>query len=608
MDKKYQFTVEPFGLKTEVAHGTSAMQAINDLGGGVRGDCGGAGICGKCRINASPETALSDLTEVERNRLPSFQIQQPYRLACQAKVIGDVTVTIPEAYSDVQEVRGKCRIRSQYHAAPMVERIVLDNCTQTNDAFVENMTVETLRQAGSVTGQALRTLRKSGCRVNQARTLVVHEQKGITAVLDGIRSTSLGLGVDIGTTTLAAYLCDLSNGRLLASAACANPQRSYGEDVISRIAAVEKHDDGLKRMNSLIVEAINRLAVRCTDKIGSSSDAIDEVVVVGNTTMQTLFAGISPASLGVSPYLPAVREAQNLRAADLGLKINPHTNVYLYPVIAGFLGGDAVGAAIGEGLHLCKETCLIIDIGTNGELVLGNRHSIIAASCATGPALEGANISCGMRAVSGAIYQVEIDTQTLQPMCKTIGEGDGIRPVGICGSGLIDAIAAMRRAGILLSSGRLKEGMPGVVCDQKGIGQAFILVPKDKCASEKPIAITLKDVRAFQLAKSALAVGIEMLMVHFGADHVDRTVLTGAFGAHFNWMNSVAVGMIPANAAAGEVTSVENLAGVGAMTALLDKTKRMQAETLAAKARFVELATDPEFNARFVAGTIFPPV
>lgn len=608
MKKEHQLTIEPLGLKTNVAHGISVIQAINHMGGGVRGDCGGAGNCGKCRVIALPETALSDLTQIEHDILSPAQIRQSYRLSCQAELIGDAVVSIPETYADLQEAMDKCSIRSKYFTDPMVERLILDPNTHPTDSITEALRDDVLSPAGSTPGQERQNMWKSDESDQQVRTIVVHKQKGITAVLDGIRPTSLGLGVDIGTTTLAAYMCDFSSGRLLASASCANPQRRYGEDVISRIAFAVDHDDGLKRMNALIVKAVNRLAYRCMEKIGASCDAIDEVAIVGNTTMQTLFAGNSPASLGRAPYLPELKEAQNLRAADLGLEIHPDTNVYLYPVIAGFLGGDAVGTAIGDGLHLREEITLIIDIGTNGELVLGNHHTIMAASCATGPALEGANISFGMRAVSGAIYAVEIDSQTLEPMVKTIGEDDGIRPAGICGSGLIDAIAAMRKAGILLASGRMKEGMPGVQCDENGIGQSYTLVRGDKSASEKPITVTLKDVRAFQLAKSALAVGIEMLLHHFGTDHVDRTLLTGAFGAHFNWRNAVAVGMIPLKAVTGEVNAVENLAGVGAMTALMDKTKRMQAEKLAAQARFVELATDPEFNARFVDGTIFPPV
>lgn len=616
MDKEHKLTIEPLACTASIPQGTIIMQAVNHMGGGIRGECCGAGTCGKCRIIATPSSSLSELSEAEREILSSSQIQHAYRLACQAKLIGDVTVTIPETFKDSGEARGKSDIMTLYSVNPMVERVVL-KARRSLKTVLEagDLTSQLITQAGNATGrkpkideiEAVRQLSHVGGG-SQSRTVVIHEQKGVTAVFDGARIRSLGLAVDIGTTTLAAYLCDLASGRLLASASCVNPQRMYGEDVISRISAVENYDDGLKRLQSAAVEAINQLIDNCIERIGASRDAIDEVSVAGNTTMQTLFAGLSPASLGVSPYWPVQRKAQNFRAADIGFKINPGTNVFLFPVISGFLGGDAVAAAVGDGLYTDEEISLVIDIGTNGELLLGNRHKLLATSCATGPALEGANISCGMRAVSGAIDRVEIDAETKQLVWHIIGERADMTPLGICGSGLIDAMAAMRKAGVLQPSGRLKEGAPGVICDPKGIGQAYVLVPPGKSPSGEPITITLRDVRAFQLAKSALATGIVMLMHHFGIDKVHRTILTGAFGAHFNWRSAVAVGMIPAIAAAGDVAVAENLAGVGAMMALCDKRKRKQAQTLAANAEFIELAVNPDFNRRFVAGTAFPPI
>ncbi|RLB74944.1 MAG: ferredoxin, partial [Deltaproteobacteria bacterium] len=367
-------------------------------------------------------------------------------------------------------------------------------------------------------------------------------------------------------------------------------------------------EDGLEVLQGLVVEGINYLLGRCVEEVGASSEDIDEISIVGNTTMERIFIGFHPHGLGVWPYLPLLSSAIDVRAEDVGLRLNPGTNVYVFPVVSGFVGGDAVAAILADKPFLRDETCLIVDIGTNGELVLGNRDALWATSCATGPALEGAQISCGMRAVSGAIHRVELDPSTGTPVCSVLGDGDNIAPLGICGSGLIDAIAVMRKMGVLLPNGRLKEGMPGVICDEKGVGREYVLVPANKSATGKDISISLRDVRQFQLAKAALRVGIELLMKYSGVKEVKRTVLTGAFGTKFNWKNAVDIGMLPPAAVSGEVLSLDNLAGVGAILALLAKEERERAAWIGKNTKFVELATDSEFNVRFPQATAFPPM
>ena len=368
----------------------------------------------------------------------------------------------------------------------------------------------------------------------------------------------------------------------------------------------DEREDGLELLNRVVIDGINYLMKRCLEQVGASPEDIDEVTLVGNTTMERIFIGFHPHGLGVSPYLPVLSSPSNWRAAEIGLELNPGTNVYLFPVVSGFVGGDTIGAIIADAPFLREEICLIVDIGTNGEVVLGNRDGLWATSCATGPALEGAQISCGMRAVSGAIHQVDVDRSTGRPVCSVLGDGDTILPLGICGSGLIDAIAVMRKIGVLLENGRLKEGMDGVLCDEKGIGREYVLVPAEKSGTGKNISIFLTDVRQFQLAKSALYVEIELLMKHSEVKDVERTVLSGAFGTKFNWKNAVDIGMLPREAVKGEVLSLDNLAGVGAIMALLDKKQRDEAARLASTTRFIELAMDPEFNTRFPEATVFP--
>ena len=439
-------------------------------------------------------------------------------------------------------------------------------------------------------------------------TLVNHGEKGVTAALPGVRRKSLGVALDLGTTTLAAYLCDLQTGRVLTTAASVNPQRRFGEDVISRISVTNEQTSGLDTLHDLVVQGVNFLILRCLEEVGASRGDIDEVTAVGNTTMQQIFADIHPCSLGMTPYLPAVRTLPDLRAADLGLALNPGTNVYLFPVISGFVGGDTLGAVLAEGPHHRDAVCLIVDIGTNGEVVLGSREALWATSCATGPALEGAQVSCGMRAVTGAIHKVRIDPGTCRFHCRVLGEEGDPAPIGVCGSGIIDAVAAMRKSGLLLPTGRFKEGMPGVLCDEEGIGRRVVLVGPEESGTGSEIAITLQDIRQIQLAKAALSVGIECLMGRLGVKRIERTVLTGAFGAKFDWRNAVTIGMLPREVLGGEVLPRNNLAGVGAIMALLDRKRREEAAEASRHIKFLELAQEADFNMRFAEATAFPPI
>ena len=615
MEETYRIKFEPMGIQAEVDADISIAEGAEGMNVPIRADCGGKGLCGKCLVIADPSHNLSALSESELDILSPEEIKKSFRLACQAQIQGDLTVTIPEQMTDSREARGKTGLRGHYPVDPMVERIVLrkEEPPEPRHGILMDLASWMAQRAGAVAGHdvfiedlgALRELSHPVASDGEI-TLVNHEKKGVTAVMPGSRPKSLGLAVDMGTTTLAAYLCDLKSGQILASAASVNPQRRYGEDVISRIAMADEREDGLSVLNQLVIDGISYLLRRCVDQVGASPEDIDEVTLVGNTTMERIFIGFHPHGLGVSPYLPVLSSPSNLRAAEIGMELNPGTNLYLFPVISGFVGGDTIGAIIADAPFLREEIGLIVDIGTNGELVLGNRDGLWATSCATGPALEGAQISCGMRAVSGAIDKVDMDPSSGLPVWSVLGDGEQISPLGICGSGIIDAIAVMRKMGVLLSNGRLKEGVEGVICDETGIGREYVLVPAEKSGTGQNISIMLKDVRQFQLAKSALYVGIELLMKHSGVKTVERTVLTGAFGTKFNWKNAVDIGMLPPEAVKGEVLSLDNLAGVGAIIALLDKKQRDEAARFASTTRFIELAMDPEFNTRFPEATVFP--
>jgi len=592
--------------------GSNIMSLLSSQGLLIRSDCGGKGICGKCRVLVEPATNLSGLTDAESELLSKDDLSAGIRLACQASPTGRVQVTVPEDSIETGEVIGKIHIPRTFEVDPMVRRHIVEPAP--NAAYNQRDLVGILRsQISDLDGEtpsdpAVLAELAFNWSETEPLTLVKHITKGVTAVLPGPRPRSLGFAVDIGTTTVAAYLCDLESGRIVAASGSANPQRRHGEDVITRITFATQTDCGLRRLQELITSEINSRLNACLRKCDAEASDVDEVVIVGNTTMQHLFCGFSPGTLGVAPYRPVTCAASDWRASDLGLNLNPLTNVHVFPVISGFVGGDTVAAILGDRPDLRDQVSLLVDIGTNGEIVLAKGDELWATSCATGPALEGAHISCGMRAVRGAIHTIRVKALDYSVSYDFFGTEEGSQPRGVCGSGIIDAVAEMRRAGIILPNGRINEATPGVAVDSRGIGRGFILVPEQSSATGSPIQLTLNDVRQIQVAKAALAVGIRLLMSSAGVDRADRLVLTGAFGARFDWKNAAAIGMLPPCAIAPRIESLDNAAGVGAVAALLDAKLRQDAARFTETVRVVELAEHPDFPMEFPMSMDFPPL
>lgn len=603
----------PDALTFRVETGETLPRAAARHGISIRQDCGGKGVCGKCRILAEPSTHLTPHTDTEGRHLSPEEIARGFRLACQIRLSGAAVVTVPAASIDLPESRGKGKISCRLDADPLVERVLLesarvprlieDDAPSLTDWLAQRVKEDSGREIVFENPRVLRDLSVPDGITGKV-TLVVHDVHGVTDVLPGHRQESLGVAFDVGTTTLAAYLCDLTSGQILSSASAVNPQRAVGEDVISRIAYCDREAGGLLSLRQMVVGGMNDLIRRALDIAGKDRADVDEVTVVGNTTMEQILSGFHPHYVGVSPYLPVVRTLPDLTAGDLGLDLRDCVNVHLFPVISGFVGGDTLGAVLAEALQDQEEITLLVDIGTNGELVLGNREKLWATSCATGPALEGAQISCGMRAASGAIDRVTLDRDG-RIRYHVLGK-DGTLPLGICGSGIIDAMAVLRRAGGLEASGRFIPGFPGVVCDDKGVGREFVLVPPEDSGTGREIPITLKDVRQFQLAKAALAVGISFLMEKVGVETISQTVLTGAFGVRFDWRSAVAVGVLPAAVAGGGVEPRMNLAGVGAVKGLVNGCCRAKAREIRDRIRFIEMAGEPAFATRFASATAFP--
>lgn len=614
MDKTCKITFQPMGLWVELPPGSSLLEAAASAGIEMRSECGGKGLCGKCRLRIYPKEAAGEPEEKELELFLQEELAEGWRLACLCRALGELQAEVPQESLESKEASGKTNIRGRYNTFPAVRRVFLGNEASGGRQGVHKDLVGYVLERMAAAGvepravwwdpQALKDLSSPGLTEGDL-TLVWHRQKGITGVRKGFCRRSLGAAMDVGTTTLAVYLCDLTSGEILTSAGGANPQRKYGEDVISRIAHASQAPGGLENLHRAVVEGLNGLLGKCLNSAGASQEDLDELVAVGNTTMLEILAGMNPQGLGAAPYLPVTVSPQDLRGADLGLEVGGGVNLHLLPVISGFVGADTLAAVLAQEPHKGDQFTLIVDIGTNGELVLGNSQALWATSCATGPALEGAHISCGMRAVAGAVHRVwEEDGRISWEVLK--GGSRGAK--GICGSGIIDAMAAMRKAGILLPSGRLREGAQGVMVDSQGVGRSFRLVEAAHSATGKPLSIELEDVRQVQLAKAALYVGVKFLMRRAGVEKVDRLVLTGAFGARFDWRSAVSIGMIPREAASGLVEVVENAAGVGAVMALLDCKKREEAWELASRVQVLELAQEPDFGMEYPMAMGFPPL
>ncbi len=609
----FKISFQPMGLRAEVPSGSSLLEAARLVGIEIRSDCGGKGLCGKCRVKVHPVEAEGEPQKQEEEFFSREELLEGWRLACLCRALGDLSVEIPQESLESQDGSGKTGLIGRYPADPAVRRVVLEGWVRADlkegptdlvGGILGRMAWAGMEPQSRWDPQALRDLSQPDTLEGDV-SLVWHRLRGITGVRKGSWRRSLGLALDVGTTTLAAYLCDLCTGEVLGSCGAVNPQRRYGEDVISRIGYASQSPGGLEKLTQAVVGGLNGLVRKCLKGAGAERDDLDEAVAVGNTTMLELLAGMNPHALGVAPYLPVTRSPQDLRGADLGLDIPGGANVHLLPVISGFVGADALAGILAQEPHKKDQTTLIVDIGTNGELVLGNSRALWATSCATGPAFEGAHISCGMRAAAGAIRRVWEEDGSLR--WEVMG-GASQPPRGICGSGIIDAMAAMRKAGILLPSGRLKEGACGVVVDSQGVGREFVLVKPDQTATGKPIVIELEDVRQVQLAKAALFVGIRFLMRRAGVERVDRLVLTGAFGASFDWRSAVNIGMLPQEAASGQVQVVGNAAGLGAVMALLDHKRRQEAWELVSRVQVVELAQEVDFALDYAMAMGFPPM
>jgi uncharacterized 2Fe-2S/4Fe-4S cluster protein (DUF4445 family) len=606
--KTFQVVFQPSGKKGEVSEGKTVIEASRELGIEIESLCGGVRNCGKCKIKLV-QGPLSPFTDEEAKFITELEREESYRLACAAQIKGDVIIYISEenqakkqiVRKDVRErpTEAKPAITLHYlELAPPTLRDTLGDFDRLQEALSEKYHLPSL-EIDYQTLLGLQSILREG---NWKVTVAVWMGREIIGIMTDKVDKAYGLAVDIGTTTIAGYLCDLTRGKVIATESMMNPQVIYGEDVMSRITYAVTHPEGLEELHRSVISGLNQLIQAVTGKCGLSSDQILELVMVGNTAMHHLFLQINPKFLGISPFPTAIHRSIDFKARELGLKAHPSANVHVLPIEAGFVGADNVGVLIAEEPHHQDEIVLIIDIGTNGELVMGNRKKLISASCATGPALEGAHIKFGMRAAPGAIERIEIDPETLDVKFQVIGNS---RATGICGSGIIDAAAELYRNGILDKSGRFRNEIKSSRLRVVDETAEFVIAWKHETSIGKDITLTQKDVRNIQLAKGALCAGAKLMMQRLGSNKLDKVILAGAFGSYIDPEKALVLGMFP-DCDLKNVYAVGNAAGDGARLALLNRDKRAEADEIARKVEYVELSIEADFQKEFVAAMQIP--
>ncbi len=622
----------PSGRRGRFTKGTTILNAARSLGVDLDSVCGGRGICGRCQILLSegefPKHGISSRSE---HLTPFSQTEREYalknafkdgrRLGCCALLEGDAVIDVPP---DSQVHRQVVRKRAEVHdieVDPAVRIYYVE--VQEPDMHDPAGDVRRLQEALEyewgllnldcdlrLMQQLQSALREGAWKV----TVAVHEGERLIAVWPGYHDRLFGAAIDVGSTTIAAHLCNLSTGEVMASAGVMNPQIRFGEDLMSRVSYVMMNPGGEHEMTRVVREAINNLLAQVADEAGIGINDILELTFVGNPIMHHLLLGINPIELGGAPFALATDGAVRLWASELELKVHPNARVYVLPCIAGHVGADTAGVILSEGPHLREEMTLLVDVGTNAEIVLGNRRHLMAASSPTGPAFEGAQISCGQRAAPGAVERVRIDPQTLEPKFKIIGcdlwtdepdfasQSAATGVTGICGSGIIEIIAEMFLAGIIdedgVINGALASRSPRVMPE----GRTFSYLLHE---GDIRLKITQNDVRAIQLAKAALYAGVRLLMDHMRVDRVDRIRLAGAFGSHIDVKYAMVLGLVP-DCPLEHVTSAGNAAGTGARITLVDRKARGEIEDIVRRVQKVETAVEPRFQEHFVSAMAIP--
>ena len=637
----------PSGRRGRVADGTTILDAARSLGVDLDSVCGGRGLCGRCQVrpgegefpkhgitSTGAHLSPSGADEAEFDRIRGLAADR--RLGCRAAIHGDVLVDVPpESQVHRQVVRKDVPVRD----------FIIDPVVRLYEVEVERPTLETpggdlarvlaaLQAEWGLDGlvadlEVIRALQPAleagGYRV----TVAIHDGRDVTAVWPGLHDRALGVAIDVGSTTIAGHLADLTDGAVLASDGVMNPQIRFGEDLMSRVSYAMMHDGGAVELTRAVRDALASLVAGLAERAEVDPTDILEITLVGNPIMHHLVLGIDPIPLGSAPFALATDAAVRTTARELEIRVHPGARAYLLPCIAGHVGADAAAAILSQTPYLRDEITLLVDVGTNAEIVLGSRARLLAASSPTGPAFEGAQISCGQRAAPGAIERVRIDRETLEPRYRVIGSSRWSDEIGfaastrrtgitgVCGSGIVEVIAELFLAGVITTDGTIDGAMaarnPRVVAD----GRTFSYLLHEASAptgtpgeadylpGSPRLMITQNDVRAIQLAKAALYAGARLLMDHLGVETVDRVELAGAFGSQIDPLHALVLGLVP-DAPLDRVGPAGNAAGTGALIALLSGDARREIEGVVRTVEKIETAVEPRFQEHFVDAMALP--
>ncbi|RJR42337.1 MAG: DUF4445 domain-containing protein [Desulfobacteraceae bacterium] len=656
IDEKVKIIFQPSGRRWEVKKGISIIEASRQLGVDIESLCGEKKVCGKCRVRveeglfekygiSSSGDHASPWQEQEGKFITPSERKEGFRLGCCARVNGEMLIFVPEESRAGKQVVSKAARDIPIRWDPAVkcyhveaEKPTFQDPKGDLERVLERLNSEHGLKNLDIDYLALRTLpdclRQGGWSV----TLAVWMDREIIRVMPGRVEEWYGMAIDIGTTTVAAYLCNLATMKVLDTASMMNPQCKYGEDVMSRITYSATHKDGLERMSDDLLEGLNSLVAQACESTHppenkaapkgpdgsfapSSSYAclrpedLLDVTIVGNTAMHHILLKLNPEHVGMAPFPPVVHKGLDIKARDLGIGVNESAYVCILPNEAGFVGADNVGVLIAEEPYKSERVQLIIDIGTNGELVLGNRDKLISSSCATGPALEGAQLAFGMRAAPGAIERIRIDPETHEVDYKVVGRETWrsySKPAemgtkGICGSGILDVLAELYRSGVVLKSGRFNPSQKTNRFRRNPANNQpeFVIAWAEETSIGKDIVITQKDVRQIQLAKGALYCGCKLMMRRMGVRSVDVVKIAGAFGTHVDREKALIMGLFP-DCPMENILAVGNAAGDGARAALLNRKKREEAEWVAANVEYIELTVEEDFEKEFMQAMQIP--
>jgi len=664
---------QPSGRRGYVSRGKTIKEASRDLGVDLEGICGDKATCGKCRVRIEEgvfnkygiESKMANLTPISEAERKFFNLQQErngYRLACQAGIQGDILVFVPEESRMGKQIVRKAPTDRAIDLKPAVKKYFVELPPATLEEPLgdwERLQSALGEQYGvdnpGIDYQVLFALQGVVRGGDWKVTVSVWMDKEVIKVEPGFAEKGYGLAVDIGTTTVAGYLCDLTNGEIVATASMMNPQVVYGEDVMSRISHSMSNKDGLEQMNRAIIDGLNGLISEVALQAGIKGQDILDMTIVGNTCMHHIFLNLDPQYVGKAPFPPGIHHSLDIKVRDIGfkvppevemgfdeetaikeakrclncgvyaqtegtegletrgfgLRISPGAYVYVLPIEAGFVGADNVAVLIAEEPEKQDSMELVVDIGTNGELVLGNRKKLVSSSCATGPAFEGAQIRYGMRAAPGAIEKIEIDPNTREVRYQVIGrvgwnvDLEAVEAKGICGSGIIDAIAQMFKAGVIQPSGRFNTDLETPRLRKAESGWEFVIAWAKETSIGQDIVVCQEDVRAVQLAKGAMYAGARLMMRRLGAEKLDKVIMAGAFGSYIDRESAATIGLFP-DCALENITAVGNAAGDGARIALLNVDKRKQADEIARQVEYIELTLEKDFIEHFTHAMHFP--